>query len=89
LHNVEKHAGASTTILTLHYDEAAVEVVVQDDGRGLPVDFRVQSTPRSGRAWGLTSLQQRVEQLGGGLLLVSNEDGGATLRARIPANRGS
>jgi signal transduction histidine kinase len=85
LHNVEKHAGASSVVLTLYYGDSEVDIAVQDDGRGLPPDFELHSVPRADRGWGITFLSQRVESLGGRLGLIPNEDGGVTLRASLPA----
>lgn len=89
LHNLEKHAGATSVILTLYFGPTAVEVVLQDDGRGLPADFAIDPIPRDGAHWGLSSLLTRVEGLGGALELIPNEDGGATLRAAIPTSGSS
>jgi LuxR family transcriptional regulator, regulator of acetate metabolism len=93
LHNVEKYAGASSAILTLHYrlrdGERRVGIIVQDDGVGLPADFALQPLPQGGRRWGLTSLHQQVQRLGGDLAIIANEDGGVTLRASIPVRAGA
>ncbi len=83
LHNVEKHAEASSVMLTLYYGDSGVEVAVQDDGNGLPEGFQ-HSVPNGGRGWGLASLSQRVEGLGGRMELIVNEDGGVTLRSSVP-----
>jgi LuxR family transcriptional regulator, regulator of acetate metabolism len=80
LHNVEKHAAASSVVLGLYFTEISFGVTIQDDGRGVPVDFSIGPLPTGGN-WGLATLVQRVERVGGTLTLVSNEDGGATLRA--------
>jgi signal transduction histidine kinase len=84
LHNVEKYALARSVILTLYYGARDVGVVVQDDGVGLPVDFRIEPLPRDGHGLGLASLLQRAQQVGGNLILMPNEDGGVTLRASVP-----
>lgn len=83
LHNVERHAQASSVVLTLYFGPEATEVVVQDDGRGLPADFEVRAVPRGADGWGLASLLARVQALGGRLELIPNEDGGVTLRAAV------
>lgn len=87
LHNVEKHASASSVILTLGYDDEWVQVIVQDDGRGIGEWFEFDAVPRHGDQWGLTSLHQRIHRLGGSLHLIGNEDGGVTLRACVPMGR--
>jgi signal transduction histidine kinase len=84
LHNVEKYALAKSVVLTLYYTTHDAGVVVQDDGVGLPVDFRIEPLPRGGRGLGLASLLQRTQQVGGNVILMPNEDGGVTLRASVP-----
>lgn len=84
LHNVEKHSSASSVVMTLHYGEGVIEVIIQDDGSGLPAGFELTLLPVAGEHWGLTSLLQRVQSLAGGMVLIPNEDEGVTLRATIP-----
>jgi signal transduction histidine kinase len=84
LHNVEKHAGAASVVLTLFYREGEVGLVIQDDGHGLPPGFSLQPVPGKAGGLGLASLLQKVEGLGGELLLAGNEDGGLSLRVDLP-----
>jgi LuxR family transcriptional regulator, regulator of acetate metabolism len=84
LHNLEKYALARSVVVTLYYGTRDAGVVVQDDGVGLPKDFRIDPLPRGGRGLGLASLLQRTQQVGGNLILMPNEDGGVTLRASVP-----
>ena len=84
LFNIEQHAAANLVIVTLHFEEGRVTLVVQDDGQGLPEGFELQAIPRGEHNWGLTSLLRRVEHLGGVLELATNEDGGTTLRMTVP-----
>jgi len=88
LHNVEKHAAASSVVVGLYFLEASLGVTIQDDGRGVPSDFMIGPLPTGGH-WGLATLVQRVERIGGSLTLVANEDGGATLRADFRLNPGT
>lgn len=87
LHNVEKHAGAASVVLTLVYREGEVTLVIQDDGRGLPPDFSLEPVPRKANGIGLASLLQKVEGLGGKLSLNGNEDRGLSLRVELPGHR--
>ncbi|HEY2704884.1 MAG TPA: GAF domain-containing protein [Candidatus Dormibacteraeota bacterium] len=84
LHNVGKHAHASSVVITLHYGVDSADVLIQDDGTGLPEDFTVTDVPRDGCHYGLASLSQRLARVGGELVLGANEDGGMTLHASLP-----
>ena len=84
LFNIQQHADANMVVVTLHFEEGRVTLVVQDDGQGLPQEFELTAIPRGEHNWGLTSLLRRVEHLGGVLELTANEDGGTTLRMTVP-----
>ena len=84
--NIEQHAEANMVVITIHFEDRRVTLVVQDDGRGLPPDFELQAIPRGEHNWGLASLLRRVEHLGGALEMTTNEDGGTTLRMTVPCD---
>ncbi|MEW6475023.1 MAG: ATP-binding protein [Actinomycetota bacterium] len=85
LHNVAKHAGAARAVVTLAYTPNTVEVVIQDDGRGLPAGFALKAIPGgNGRhGFGLPSLLRRMQQLGGSLVVRNGPQGGTTVRATL------
>ena len=74
LANTQKHAGASAVEIRTRTDEAALVVDVLDDGVG--------GANEAGS--GLRGLTDRVEALGGTLVLESPPGGGTRLLARIP-----
>ena len=90
LHNVAKHAGAGLVLVTLAYTPAAVQVVIQDDGVGLPRGFALSSIPGRGGSrpgaggFGLPTLLRRVQELGGSLEVRPGPQGGTTVRATLP-----
>jgi signal transduction histidine kinase len=88
LHNVARHAHATSVMVTLHYGLDSADVLIQDDGTGLPEDFTVIDVPRDGNHYGLASLSQRLCRVGGDLELRSNQDGGMTLHASLPTGTG-
>lgn len=79
LSNVIQHAQAHEVRISAHRDHAMLELVIEDDGRGVPEPIC------GGR--GLRNLHTRMETLGGSFSIASREDGSgtrATLRvARI------
>ena len=81
--NVAKHAAASRVVVTLAYSAETVEVAVQDDGRGLPARFTLRAVSDGARpdGFGLPSLQRRLQQLGGRLVVRPGPEGGTTVRA--------
>ncbi len=83
LSNVHKHAHAGAVDLTLSYMDDLVVLDVQDDGAGFGT---ATSGPgdRNGGGFGLRAMRERVEQLGGRLLVESTAGGGTTLVVELP-----
>jgi signal transduction histidine kinase len=76
LHNVARHANASSVDITLTASGDVVELVILDDGKGFDTD-----TVRFGT--GLRSLHARAAQLGGEFELTSRPNGGTTVRVTV------
>ncbi len=77
--NVEKHARASSVVVSLLPSDDGVQVVVADDGTG------ADAVPGTGM--GLRTLTGRAARLGGRVSLVRDDDDGCTLRAWVPLVR--
>ena len=84
LANCRKHARARHVWVTLSYMNNLVSLNVQDDGVGFDPNQRHTSSSDHSGGVGLTSMRQRVEQLGGTILLQSTPGKGATLMAALP-----
>jgi signal transduction histidine kinase len=86
LTNVERHAAASAVVLSLSFEPSEALLTVQDDGAG--VSPLVQRTREdSATHFGLRSLRQRVNRLGGTFIAQPAEDGGFVVRACVPFHR--
>jgi two-component system, NarL family, sensor histidine kinase DesK len=72
--NIRRHSGATGVTIRVKKDSAAVLVEVVDDGRGGRI------VPGNG----LNGMRERLESVGGSLLLIPNETGGTLLRATVP-----
>jgi signal transduction histidine kinase len=77
-HNITKHAAAKNVDIQLHRKEQAIVLEVRDDGKG----FNHQdSFPGH---LGLRSMQERVEQVGGSLVIDSRPGEGTCIQASVP-----
>lgn len=76
--NVERHAGATQASFAMHVEESAVRLQVRDYGRGFN-RAEVHHT-----SVGLRSVEERVAQLGGSVLIQSAPREGTTVTAKIP-----
>lgn len=81
LNNARKHSRGSAVIVALRFSPATVTLVVQDDGIGLPAGEPVEEVPNR---LGLKGMRERVAALGGELHLMSGDEGGLIVRAKIP-----
>ena len=83
LNNIQKHAQASQVTVTLTYMDTLVALDVHDNGRGCDPASLAKSGPGGG--FGLKSIQEQVERLGGELTIESESGkGGCTVAAALP-----
>jgi signal transduction histidine kinase len=78
IHNVIRHAQASECIVCLEVGDAALKLVVADNGKGLPDAAHV--------GVGLLSMNERAAELGGMLSILPGKKGGVEVLALFPMN---
>jgi PAS domain S-box-containing protein len=83
LANVEQHAAARCLRVALRRQDAMVVLDLEDDGRGFDL-VEVEVVPGQG-GFGLVSMRERVQAIGGRLTVNSRPGGGTRLRAWVPA----
>jgi signal transduction histidine kinase len=80
LTNAIKHSGASSITIRLRFGAKAVELMVEDNGRGMG-----QVSPDgAGSLFGLQGIRERVDKLGGALNLDSRPGEGTLLSVAVP-----
>lgn len=85
LTNIARHAGASHTWVTIDGGADAVEILVEDDGQGVPA-----SADGSREAhYGIDIMRQRAASLGGQVEIGRREGGGTRVRVRLPTVAGA
>lgn len=82
LNNIQKHAGATQVTVTLTYMDTLVALDMQDNGQGF--DPTAYSLIDSEGGFGLKSIQEQVEQLGGELTIESTPGKGTTIAIALP-----
>jgi signal transduction histidine kinase len=81
LANVRKHAQASAVKVTFSQSEGGVQIMVEDDGRG----FDPTSVPgQREQHFGLTTMRERAESVGGKLKVQSAPGRGARVILWVP-----
>ena len=76
--NAVRHGQARTINLQLHNSDG-IRLRVSDDGEGFDV-----SAPRSPQSFGLTSMRERTESLGGEFTIASTPGSGTTVEVMLP-----
>jgi signal transduction histidine kinase len=85
LTNVRKHARANRTALTLSYMHDRVALDTRDDGTGFdPSKIGAATGSSHAGGFGLGTMRERVERLGGTLLIESILGEGTTLAVDLP-----
>jgi signal transduction histidine kinase len=77
--NAVRHGDARCVVVRLECDNRSLRLTITDDGRGFAPD-------RVCRGFGLTSMRERVEALGGRLDIRSQEGRGTAVQAVVPTS---
>jgi two-component system NarL family sensor kinase len=77
LTNITRHALATKCTVRIRLDDQDLDVEVRDDGVGLPEGWRA--------GVGITSMRERVTELGGELVIEPARPHGTRINARLPA----
>ena len=81
--NVARHAGAEDVLVQVATSEKALLIEIEDDGRGFDPESVVEPS-ETGRGLGLLGMRERVEILGGKMILDSAPGEGTHLAFEIP-----
>lgn len=81
--NVAKHSGAGTFILKLTVRRNRLNLLLQDDGRGLDL-HHPENNPSLAQGIGLVGMRERVADIGGSFHLASRPGKGTLLRVSVP-----
>jgi signal transduction histidine kinase len=81
--NVIKHSGASHCSLSCDIADGDMQIVVRDNGHGIPLEL----DGRLDRGHGMASMKHRAKQLQGQCLVESGPGFGTVIRLTLPLNR--
>jgi len=81
--NIIKHSGASNCSITCRVAEGDFQVIVQDNGEGIPLEL----DGRLDRGHGMASMKHRAKQLQGQCLVESGPGYGTVIRLTVPLDR--
>ena len=78
--NIIKHSGASACTIRCVIDEVDFNLVIQDNGRGIPLEL----DGKLDRGHGMASMKRRAKQLAGQCLVESGPGFGTVIRLTLP-----
>lgn len=79
--NAVRHAQATLVRLELLYSDDSITLRVSDDGRGFDIS---EAQRQAGTHWGLATMRERADAIGGQLSLVSRPGAGTNLEMIAP-----
>ena len=82
--NIHRHAASKSARIRLQRDAETLLLEIEDRGHGIPKVSLERIVKREGVVGvGIAGMSERIEQLGGGLEITS-DDHGTIVRARLP-----
>jgi len=82
--NVIQHARATTATVTIGIENDHLRFTVEDDGDGFDAELPAPGTGEKSDSFGLRATAERVEQLGGSLVIDTASGRGTTLTVDLP-----
>jgi PAS domain S-box-containing protein len=80
LTNVAKHAGANRVTIQMREMNGLVQLIISDDGRG----FDLSNNKEDKRSWGLLTMQERAQFIGGNVYIESEIGKGTNVVVEVP-----
>jgi two-component system sensor histidine kinase DegS len=84
LSNVQKHSGAKNVAISLDFTDKEIKLHIYDDGKGFDSEAVKVNTEDTDAGFGLYSMNERVELLGGSFELTSMPGKGTRINVVIP-----
>jgi signal transduction histidine kinase len=83
IQNVARHSGAETVLIQIEEQAGALQIEIEDDGRGFDPGSIAQPAP-SGRGLGLLGMRERLSLLGGTAQVISSPGAGTRVVLSVP-----
>ena len=83
LYNIVKHANAKNVEITYSYNQNIISVVIEDDGKGFSKSV-LNWQPSNKGGFGLFSIKERIDHLGGDMDLESEINQGTRITIHVP-----
>ena len=81
--NARRHSNASEVSMSIDIDDAALTLIISDDGSGFSPPQRASDLVQSGKL-GIVGMRERARLVGGTLIVQSEPGKGTTVTLRVP-----
>lgn len=81
--NIQRHSGSAVARIRLERRANAIEMLIEDEGRGMPPPLRDDDTLLAASGVGIAGIRERVRELGG-RMNIESRDGGMLLSVTLP-----
>ena len=85
LTNVHRHSGSRSASLRLAREDGHVRLEIKDAGKGIPLEKQLALTSSGQLGVGVRGMRERIGQLGGALV-VQSDQGGTVVTATLPVH---
>lgn len=86
LNNVKKHSKAKKAWIELYFEPVKLSIKIVDNGQGFKWS-EISQKFKDGESFGLFSMKERAQLVGGSVDISSNENKGTTVSVQIPIER--
>lgn len=83
LNNVHKHAQTKRAMVKIEYQPSHLNLVVEDKGKGFNLE-KVKEMTEENESYGLLSLEERAELVGGKMKIITSPGKGTKIRIKMP-----
>jgi len=84
--NAIKYAESNIISIKMIYEDDAVTVLIEDDGKGFDIENLDVSKRNDNSGFGLSMMKERVYLLSGEIEIYSKENDGTKIKVRVPIN---
>lgn len=84
VNNIKKHAQADNAVVNLEFMDKQVHLYIFDDGKGFKMEEMKKNSDNLNSGFGLYSMRERIELLGGEINISSEPGKGTRLNIMIP-----
>jgi signal transduction histidine kinase len=85
--NIVRHSGATQASIAISQTNGTVQTIIEDNGKGFTAGASTESGQSGRQGFGLKSMTERMNLIGGTITFDSSPGKGTTIRMTIPIHK--